>query len=168
MLTSDAVDKLIDKYTSDIYKLNERISSCATYVAAISEDEKSLAPEFDFMATVNQIEELESKIITLKHARNAFNNSTEVVAGVTVDQALIKMAMLNKKKNTYINLAGRLPKERVHSRLTTAKEIEYTYVNYNIEDAQQKADEIESELSRLRQPLNIVNSTKTFEVDIEV
>lgn len=167
-LTSDAVDKLLDKYNSDISKLRDKIDSCSTYVAAITENAKELAPEFDFVATVSQIEELEKKIIKLKHARNIFNNTTEVVEGMTVDQVLVRMAMLNRQRSIYAKMANRLPKERVNSRLSATKEIEYTYVNYKIEDAKNKSDAVEAEIYKLRQALNIVNSTVTFDVDIEL
>lgn len=167
-ITSDGVDKLIDKYNADIEELTDEINNRAVYTAAVTEDEKELAPAFDFCDTVKSIEILEDKVIKLKHARAMFNTTTEVYNGMTVDMCLTRMNMIMRQKGMYAKYAKKLPKERVNSRLQATKEIEYVYTNYEISDAKRKYMALQDELLEIRKALNVVNSSKEFEVDIDM
>lgn len=167
-ITSDAADKLIDKLNSDIDELIEDIKNRAVYTAAITEDEKELAPSFDFCDSIKQIELLEEKIIKLKHARAVFNTTAMVYNGMTVDMCLTRMKMIMNQKGLFDKYARRLPKERVVNRISSAKEIEYMYTNYKISDAKKKALSLQDELFEIRKALNVVNSSVEFEVDIDM
>ena len=83
---------------------------------------------------------------------------------MTIDAALVRMAMLNNEK-TKLNSMRMAQKK---SRMTTLRGVsEFTEINYAIEDAQTRYDEVSRELLAIQQALNIANLTKTFEIDIE-
>lgn len=167
-LTSDEAQKLISKLKSKESDLIQNMSDLSTFVAAIVEDVEELRPKFDYMGAVNEIESLDRKIMKIQHAKNVFNSTTTLTGmDLTIDEALVRMAHLNKMYNTYHRMSQKQEKERCNSGLRN-KEIEYSYTNYRVEDAKKMADEFLDEIHAIQKVLNYVNSTVTFEVDVEI
>lgn len=169
IITSDGADKLIKQLDKEKQVLMNKINERATYIVAVTENAEELKPDFDFKKTVEDIEKIENRILEIKHARNTFNNET-VLGNIdlTIDKALVRMAMINNQIKVFENLANRLPKQRERDIYGRGKEIEYSYINYNISDAQKKVDDLTLELNEIKKELNFVNSTKTFEIsDVE-
>lgn len=165
-MTSDGIDKLVKKLESDKKALMDSLESRGIFIAAVTEDVENLRPQFDFTQTVTKIENIENEILTLKHARNKFNNETVLEGvGLTIDKALVRMSVINRQKSVFERLSTRMPRERVNG--FNKKEIEYSYTNYNIDDAKKKYDELTSELMQIKEALNLANSTLTIEVDIQ-
>lgn len=165
LMTSDYAQKMIKKLEEEKSVLRSDISKYSTYVVAISEgDPEELRPEFDFKTTVEKIAEIEKQIMKIKHARNMFNATTMLNGTeMTVDEALIRMAVLNKTYKNYASMGNARQKERSRSYGDT---IEYTYTNYDIAYAKELGDSMYNELLEIQEKLNLLNSTIAFEVEI--
>lgn len=163
LMTSDYAQKMIKKLEEEKSQLNANISNYSTFVVSIQEgDPEELRPEFDLKATVEKIEEIEKQILKIKHARNLFNSIT-VLNGtdLTIDVALIRMAILNQNYRRYIDMGNKQPKTRKNS---YGDSVDYTYTNYDISYAKELGESMYNELLSLQEKLNLVNSTITFEV----
>ena len=69
-----------------------------------------------------------------------------------ISSHLSKLATRQKKiRNTSIN-----------------KDIEYTYLNYDLEDAKKKYDSVYTEISEIQEELNIVNSSAEYKFEIDI
>ena len=86
---SAAANKILKKLNEDKDLLLSNEGQNATYSRYLSEDEASVViPDYDFKATQKALEEIDAKIIVVKHAINMFNASTEIMPGMTIDAAL--------------------------------------------------------------------------------
>lgn len=166
-MTLDEAQKLIRSLEEEREQLMEKMDNLSTFVVAISEgNPEEMRPEFDFTEIVNEIQEIDKKIRKIKHARNIFNTVTSLPEeDITLDEALILMAMLNNNYRYYMKLGNRQARERVKTSLRS-QIIEYTYVNYNIEEARKYGKEMHNRMLEIQSKLNLVNSTYQFDVDI--
>ena len=159
-----AVRKLNEEYNALLQK--EKLSS--TFLAASGEDADSLRPAYDYAGTQKRLFEVEKKIRTLKHALNVFN-STHAVPGfdMTVDEMLIYIPQLTARVNKLSEMKARLPKMRVEERYGKVSNIiDYTYVNYDIDEASADYDKAADELARAQLALDTLNTSLTFEVHL--
>lgn len=170
-VTSDAANKLIKKLEQEKGILTDKISKMSTFIVAITENYDQIKAEheaeFNLNETISQIDEIDKKIITIRHAKSVFNNSVVMKNGLTVGDNIIRLAILEREKSIYSRLATRQKKTRNTS---MNKDIEYTYLNYDLEDAKKKYDSVYTEISEIQEELNIVNSSAEykFEIDIEL
>lgn len=167
-LTSDEAQKLISKLRTKESDLNQNMSNLSTYVAAIVENPEELRPDFDFKSAVNEIEDLDKTIMMIQHAKNQFNTVTVLPdLDMTIDEALVRLSHLNKMYTVYHRMSSKQKKERNSSRIGN-KDIEYIYTNYEPSDAKEIADKMLDEIHKIQKVLNYVNSTVSFDVDIDV
>ena len=61
---------------------------------------------------IAQIDEIDRKIITIRHAKSVFNNSVVMKNGLTVGDNIIRLAILEREKSIYSRLATRQKKTR--------------------------------------------------------
>lgn len=164
-ITPDGAYKLILKLENDKKSLIERMDKVSTFVVAVSEgDPEELRPDFDLKSTVEEIKQIEEKIIKIKHQRNLFNTTTVLPeTEMTIDEALVKMAVLNREYSRYVAMGRAESKEREVT-FNSKSEIEYKYTNYPIEVAKKIGDQLYTELQKIQTELNRVNSTYTFEI----
>ena len=165
-ITSDGANKLIKSLEEEKNMLLQDISSLSTFVAAITEDPESVRPEFDFKKTVEQINVIDNKLIKIKNARSAFNTNMKLKSGLSISEALIRMAMLNRYLFDCKTLAGRYPKTR--SAGSNKTEIEYRYINYDLQYAKDLYKNVSEEIMEIQKELNIINSSEVFDVDINL
>ena len=100
----------------------------------MGEDIESVRPAYDYAKTQARLEELEGTIRRLKHAINRFN-TTQVVDGfgITIDEMLVYIPQLTKRKSKLLEMKSRLPKERVEEQYGRQSNIiDYTYTNYDL------------------------------------
>lgn len=164
-MTSDYAQKLIKKLEEEKSTLRKDMNNYSTYVVGLNEgDLEELRPEFDFKATVEKIAEIDAKIMKIKHARNIFNTTT-VLEGteMTVDEALMRMAMLNANYRNYASMGSAREKTRKSS---YGDNVEYVYTNYDIAFAKELGDAMYNELLEIQEKLNLLNSTVPFEAEI--
>lgn len=168
-VTSDAANKLIKKLEQEKGILTDKISKMSTFIVAITENYDQIKAEqeaeFNLNETISQIDEIDKKIITIRHAKSLFNNSVVMKNGLTVGDNIIRLAILEKEKGIYSGLATRQKKKRNTS---LNKDIEYTYLNYDLEDAKKKYDSVYAEISEIQEELNIVNSSAEYKFEIDI
>ena len=164
LMTSDYAQKIIKKLEEEKSQLISNISNYSTFVVSILEgNPEELRPEFDLKATVEKIEEIENKILKIKHAKNLFNANTKIDGTeLTIDAALIRMAILNKNYKRYMDMVNKQMKTRKSS---YGDSVEYTYTNYDIAYAKELGESMYNELLSLQEKLNLINSTIAFEVE---
>ena len=168
-VTSDAANKLIKKLEQEKGILTDKISKMSTFIVAITENYDQIKAEqeaeFNLNETISQIDEIDKKIITIRHAKSVFNNSVVMKNGLTVGDNIIRLAILEKEKGIYSGLATRQKKKRNTS---LNKDIEYTYLNYDLKDAKKKYDSVYAEISEIQEELNIVNSSAEYKFEIDI
>ena len=157
-------------------KLNDRRDAllamekkARAFTAAIQEDAESVRPAYDYKATQAALVEIEAKIRKLKHTLNCFN-STYVIPefDMTIDQMLIYIPQLTARKKKLDGMRGRLPKERVREAFGRGNSIiEYSYANYDIQQAEADYVYVSDELAKAQNALDTANATVYFEVEIE-
>jgi hypothetical protein len=164
-ITSDGVRNVLNKLQYEKTALMDDLKQVSVFVVSVTENKEDVRPDFDLNETAKKIEEIDKQILQIRHARNVFNATTIVAdTGLTVDEVLIRMAMLNSLLINYTVLASNRERERVKN--YSSNEIEYRYVNYEIQDAKNLRTKVEEELRDLQQKLNYFNSTETFEIPL--
>lgn len=163
--TSASANKLIRTLEDKKSYLLGQESNNSTYVLA--DGEKIEIPEYDFNETNRQIDEIDLKIRTLKHALNAFNTTTVLPIGITIDQALVEMAQLNNKLPRLDSLRRAKNKTRLSGGMAARRDVaEYQYLNYKTDDVEKVYEENLSRVQQIQLALDRVNQTEEFEVDI--
>ena len=168
-VTSDAANKLIKKLEQEKGILTDKISKMSTFVVAVTENYDQIKAEqeaeFNLNETITQIDEIDKKIVTIRHAKSVFNNSVVMKNGLTVGVNIVRLAILEREKGIYSGLATRQKKKRNTS---LNKDIEYVYLNYDLEDAKKKYDSVYTEISEIQEELNIVNSSAEYKFEIDI
>ena len=138
--TSAQANKLLKKLNDEYSALLDKEQRSRDFRAAMGEDIESVRPAYDYAKTQARLEELEGTIRRLKHAINRFN-TTQVVDGfgITIDEMLVYIPQLTKRKSKLLEMKSRLPKEE--------------------EDYEKTSDE----LSRAQLALDTVNQRDSFE-----
>ena len=167
-LTSAEAAKVLRKMNDDLNDLWSRESMSQSFVAAVSENVEDVRPEYDFAKTRAEEAVLSEKIRKLKHAINVFNSTTVIPEwNITIDEMLVLIPQLTRKRDRLSMMKNRLPKERVEAAMRTASNIiDYRYANYDIAAAQAEYDEASNRLAKAQTALDLVNSTVTFEVTL--
>lgn len=165
-LTSAIANKLL-KYLEDekTFIKNMEVQS-DSYVLSDGEVETN-KPDYDYEKVKKSIEEIDEKVLKIKHAINVFNASTILPnLNITIDVALIKMAQLNHQKAKLDSMRKKLPKVRVPS--YTKEVAEYIYLNYDIDLVKKDYKIISNQIMDIQLALDRCNQTLEFEVEIEV
>lgn len=164
-LTSAGANKLIKALEDQKNYLLSLEASSSTYIMA--EGEKAEPPVYDYSDTSEKLNQINNQIRKIKHTINIFNSSTYLEPlGITIDEALIKMAQLNQRKQTLDTMRKRLPKERQAVPFTRTNIIEYQYTNYDIEKVAADYNKLCEEITEIQLALDTCNQTKTFNLDI--
>ena len=167
MMTSAYANKVLRKLTKEYWRRKEN-EGC-TYVAAI--DEEPVIPDYDYEKVAAEITAIDEKILKIKHAININNATNKVAVGdaeMTIDEILVKMAQLSKRKAVLDNLRKREPKTRINSGLYSSRKTapEYEYVNYDIELVKKEYERIDAEIAAMQIALDKYNQTFEFEVPV--
>ena len=164
--TSAQAAKLISKLQQDYEVIAAREENAKTFPASVGEDVESVRPEYDYAETKLRLAELEAKIRKVKHAVNVFNTVTAVPGfDMTIDEMLVYIPQLSKKKAKLREMADTLPKERIRS-FERSNVIDYKYVNYDIDAVKADLDSVTEELSAAQLALDSANHALTLEIDI--
>ena len=168
-ITSAYANKMLRSLEEDkAFWVNKEAAS-STYVAAVNEE--PVIPEYDYMTIANTIDEIDRKIVTIKHTLNLTNATAKVQVGnqeMSIDSILIRMAQLNKRKAVLDDMRKRLPKMRVYSNSfsSSGSVPEYKYINYDLEVIHQEYDRISNTIMEMQIALDRYNQTVLFDVDI--
>jgi len=166
-LTSAAANKLLKSLEDQKNYLLALEASSSVYVKAEGEDTEP--PVYDYLATSEKLNKINHQVCKIKHAINVFNTTTYLEPlGITIDEALIKMAQLNHRKLELDLMRKRLPKQRQAMPFARGNIIEYQYVNYDIAKVAEDYERICAEISEIQLALDTCNQTKTFELDLDL
>lgn len=163
--TSAQANKLLKKLNDEYSALLDKEQRSRDFRAAMGEDIESVRPAYDYAKTQARLEELEGTIRRLKHAINCFN-TTQVVDGfgITIDEMLVYIPQLTKRKSKLLEMKSRLPKERVEEQYGQQSNIiDYTYTNYDLAVVEADYEKTADELSRAQLALDTVNQRDSFE-----
>ena len=164
--TSAQAAKLLSKFQQDYDQLAAREANAKTFLASVGEDVESVRPEYDYEETKAQLSTLEAKIRRVKHSLNVFNTVTTIPEfNMTVDEMLVYIPQLSKKKAKLKEMASALPKTRQYG-YTGSNIIDYKYVNYDLSAVKADLDAVTEELSNAQLALDAVNHQATFDIDI--
>ena len=163
--TSAQANKLLKKLNDEYSALLDREQRSRDFRAAMGEDIESVRPAYDYAKTQARLEELEGTIRRLKHAINRFN-TTQVVDGfgITIDEMLVYIPQLTKRKIKLLEMKSRLPKERIEEQYGRQSNIiDHTYTNYDLAAVEADYEKTSDELSRAQLVLDTVNQRNSFE-----
>lgn len=164
-ITSASANKLLRSLEDEKAFLLSMEEAAKEYTLA--ENETLQKPDYDYKATAARLKELDDTIRKIKHHINIFNVTTILPNfQITIDEALVKMAQLNRRKETLDIMRKRLPKFRKTDYYSHTNIIEYIYLNYDLEDVKEDYQKISEEIMQLQLELDTCNQTKTFEIDL--
>ncbi len=164
--TSSEANKLLRKLNEKRDALLAKEQKSSTFLAAMGEDPESVRPEYDYFSTQKELDALDFKIRTVKHAINVFNLE-HMVPGfdMTIDQMLVYIPQLTAKKQKLAQMKNRLPKQRERDAYSRSSHIiDYSYANYDIKAVEADYAFVVDELARAQTALDVLNNTETMEI----
>ena len=164
--TSAQANKLLKKLNDEHAALLDKENRSKDFRAAMGEDVESVRPAYDYTDTQKKLAELEQRIRKVKHAINMFN-ATHVIPdfNMTIDEMLVYIPQLTRRKNKLLEMKSRLPKERVDEQYGRQSNIiDYRYANYDIALVEADYEKTADKLSRAQLALDAVNGRETFEL----
>lgn len=165
--TASELIKKVNELESRKSNILDKSDKMAIFNCASTENEEDVRPEYDFDGTLEEIRELNRKIVKYKHALNVFNTTTCLAdTGHTIDEVLVMLPQLNAMKMRLHGMSTRMKKERVIDRYASPNYIDYTIANYDIDEAARQYNEVSKLISMYQLELDKVNMTETIEVEI--
>lgn len=168
--TSAEAAKLLRKLNEELDNVLFMEEQSKEFSAALGEDVESVRPAYDYVVTQERIKSLEERIRRLKHAISAFNLTQEVPGfGMTIDQMLVYIPQLNRRKAKLYEMQQCLPKQRKQAGYSGGVQvIDYSYANYDIETVRADYERAAEELSQAQTALDLVNTTSKLELPAEI
>ena len=162
--TTAEAAKYLRKLNEDYVSLLSREEVRRDFLVSLGEDPESVRPPYDFRETQGALDEMEQKIRRVKHAINLFN-TTHTVPGfdLTIDEMLVLIPQLTKRKNKLAEMKEKLPKTREQT-YSKSNIVDYRYINYNSDEAASEYEKAAEVLSRAQTALDTVNNTETLEI----
>ncbi len=167
-MTSAYASKILKKLQEDKeFWCNKEREGCI-YVAA--SDEEPVIPDYDYKKVASEITAIDEKIVKIKHAINVNNVNNRIEVGdvkMSIDEILVKMAQLNKRKFTLDSMRKREEKTRINSGAFNTRKTapEYQYINYDLELVKSEYEKIDAEIAKMQIALDKYNQTFEFEVE---
>ena len=166
-MTSALANKLIKEYNDEITHLMQVEADSMAYTEVVGQE--AVVPEYSFMEMGTKISDLNNKVLVLKHAVNRFNTETMLPElGITIDEALVRMAQLNKLKQRYQQMRNMPEKKLARGYMASSNATEYVCRNFKIEQVEAAYNRVSNEIKDIQLKLDLLNNTVPFEVDIEV
>lgn len=164
LFTSASAGKFIKQLEDEKANLLRIESANSTYDLALGEEE--IRPAYDYARMQEQVDALDGKIRRVRHALHLFNARTELPCGMTIDEALIALAQLSRKRERLAVLRARQPRERLGAIAFAKREaVEYRYANYDVAAADADYRAVSQQIADLQLQIDLCNQTQTFEVD---
>ena len=164
--TSAAANKRLRSLEDEKQYILAMERDSATYIE--TDGVEPIKPEYDYRKTADLLDEINNEVLKLKHAINIFNCTTKIpTLGITIDQALVRMAQLNQRKKTLDEMRKRLPKARKNDPYNGTKLVEYICANYDIDLVKKEYDMICDEILELQMEIDHCNQTMKFDVSFD-
>ena len=158
--TSAQAAKLLRRLNDEYAAMLER-----EFNAAVGENVDAVRPAYSYADAQAAQRELEEKIRKLKHALNLFN-ATHVIPefGITIDEMLVYIPQLTKRKSKLAEMKSKLPKYRVAELGRISNIIDYTYLNYDLSEVEADYARVSDELANAQLALDAINNRDTLEL----
>lgn len=168
-MTSAYANKVLRKLQEDKEFWRNKEQEGYLYIAALDED--PVIPEYDYVEVAGHIAEIDEKIVRIKHAINVNNVRNSILVGteeMTIDEILVRMAQLNRRKNMLDVMRKQQPKTRINSGFYQNRKSapEYQYINYDLELIKKEYERIDKQIAEMQISLDKYNQTFEFEVEI--
>lgn len=165
--TSAEANKMLKKLYQDRADLLQQETESCTFTAATVENLEDARPAYDYGDTQQKLLAIEKKVRAIKHAISVFNLTQEVPGtGMTIDQVLVYLPQLSDRKTKLSAMKQRQVKKRIASFDSNSNFIEYSYTNYDPEQAAKDYEITSAELGKIQNALDIINATVSFEINI--
>lgn len=168
-MTSAEAAKLLRKLNEELDNVLLIEQQSREFSVSIGEDVESVRPAYDYEMVQNRIESLEARIRQVKHAISSFNLVQEVPGfeGMTIDQMLVYIPQLSRRKAKLSLMQQRLPKQRERVSYGRGSQIiDYSYANYDLETVKADYEKVSEELARAQTALDLVNTTAQLEIPV--
>ena len=168
ILTSAAINKRLKELNEEKELILERERESYTYEKV--EGYEEVIPEYNFAETQKALGEIDEKVRQLKHALNCMNSTEKLEHfDFTVDEALVYMAQLNKRKEILDEMRKKLPvaRKRANRYGETSNLVEYTCANYDVAEADSEYKRIFTEINQLQMDIDYINQTIAISVEID-
>ena len=161
-MTCDMANKLVRSLNEERASLLRKEMASKEY--SFMDGEAPIIPEYDFGAIQSELQKIESQIGVLKHVINQFNTTVVVYEDMTIDEVLVRLPMLNQRKNTLGQMKDKLPEQKQVG--YNGKSSTITRTNYNMAEVEKEYNRIDKEIMAMQSALNVANVSIEFEVDI--
>lgn len=158
-MTSKELNKQIKALTEEKENLLLKEMKASTFRCSVGEDEDKIRPEYDFKRTECEVRRIDIEIMRIKHRLNVFNTNTIVLNGMTIDEVLVRIPQLSLRKATLKDMANRLKRERVEQSYGNTI-VDYTVINYDIDDVKEEYEKVSKELNELQIALDDINNSR--------
>ena len=93
-------------------------------------------------------------------------NATHVIPefGITIDEMLVYIPQLTKRKSKLAEMKSKLPKYRVAELGRISNIIDYTYLNYDLSEVEADYARVSDELANAQLALDAINNRDTLEL----
>ena len=166
--TSAQAGKLLRKLNDDYASLLKKEEMSKDFLVSLGENAEAIRPAYQFLSTQAELQALEDKIRIVKHALNLFNTQTVIPEfGITVDEMLVLIPQLSKRKQKLMAMKSKLPKMREqggYSRVSSM--VEYRYLNYDIKEVETAYEEVADLLAKAQMALDGINNSQTISISL--
>lgn len=170
-ITSAYANKMLKQLEEEKEYWNGKERDFSSYVCA--EGETPVIPEYDYTEVSKTLDAINEKIVIIKHLLNVQNVNARIQVGdrvMSVDEILISMAQLSRRKTILDGMRRRLPKERLQLRTMASNRNqvpEYLYANYDPEEVKRDFERVDRMIMEMQIALDHHNQTELFEVPID-
>ena len=164
----DYANKVVKRLQSKHDEILSHERSVMQYSYYTSEAETPIIPEYDFVGTQNKLDEINSMIMTIKHdirtanMKGILKNNPEM----TIDEAILYLAFLNKKKGKLKNMAN-MSSEQSFTR-GGAQGSEVHKANFDIKEAKKVYNQVCNQIISIQDELNTYNILTQIKIPDEV
>ena len=159
-MTSAQAMKMLKELQLKRRQILEEEKETCHFVAAITEDVDTVRPDYNFQFTQLDLDVVEKNIRELKHRISVFNTTYLVPEmGMTIDQILVALPMLNERVNTLRRMAGSQERKRVNTYGSRSSIIEYEYTNYDRNEVREEYEKLSRDLADMQIALDRANTT---------
>jgi hypothetical protein len=94
-------------------------------------------------------------------------NATTIIPefGITIDEMLVLIPQLSKRKQKLSAMRGRLPKMREQGFSRSSAMVEYRYLNYEVSQVEVEYERTVEMLSKAQMALDLANNASALEID---
>lgn len=165
-VTSAEANKILIKLNDERQAMIEQESSLSWFMCASTEKPEDNRPDYDMEQYHAQLNELEGKIRTVKHAVNIFNTTHKVPGfDMTIDEILVFIPQLNEKKRSLRYMSMSAVKQR--QTISNTPVIDYRYANFDPAKAKEEYNRVSDLLAQAQLALDQVNTTEKMNIEID-